>query len=472
MNLYDGGNPLEELRSMSTADLVATDRRHQIHPLHHPIDTQDAVLCVSGKGIRVRDAEGREYIDGLSGLWNVNAGHGRAEFAEAAADQMRTLAYFSGYAGSSTVPSILLANRLVQLAPDMAAVFFCSGGAEANESALKTARYYWKVRGQNGKIKVISRIHGYHGVTLQAMSATGIADYWKMFEPRVPGFVHVETCYPYRWEAAQPGETPGQAAARALEETIIREGPETVAAFIGEPIHGAGGIIYPTNDYWPRVREICTRYNVLLIADEIITGFGRTGRWFGLEHWNVRPDILSFAKGVTSGYLPLGGIMVSLEIQKVLDSVDPANRWMHGYTYSGHPTCCAVALRNIEILEQENLIENAAKMGDILLEALQQALGDHPNTGEIRGGRGLLAAVEFVRDRATKENLAADGKVAARLRAEMRSRGVLTRTRPASGAHPAPGDQLFFAPPLVSTEADIHEMVNAARESVAAVLGA
>ncbi|HZZ40269.1 MAG TPA: aspartate aminotransferase family protein [Acidobacteriaceae bacterium] len=456
---------------MSTTDLAAADRRHQIHSLHHPVDIQGAVLCVSGKGIRVRDTEGREYIDGLSGLWNVNAGHGRSELAEVAADQMRTLAYFSSYAGSGTIPSILLAERLVELAPAMAAVFFCSGGAEANESAFKTARYYWKVRGQTGKVKVISRFHGYHGVTLQAMSATGMAGYWKMFEPRVPGFVHIETCYPYRWEATQPGDTPGEAAARALEEAILREGPDTVAAFIGEPIHGAGGIIYPTDDYWPRVREICSRYNVLLIADEIITGFGRTGRWFGLDHWNVRPDILSFAKGVTSGYLPLGGIMVSRDLQEALDSVEPANRWMHGYTNSGHPPCCAVALRNIEILEREKLVENAAKMGDVLLRALEEGLGSHPNTGEIRGGKGLLAAVEFVQDRATKTNFTVAEDVGARLRTEMRRRGVLTRTRSASGPHPAPGDQLFFAPPLISTEADIEEMVDAARESVAAVLG-
>ena len=456
---------------MRTTDWAASDRRHLIHSLHHPVDTQDAVLCVSGKGIRIRDAEGKEYIDGLSGLWNVNAGHGRAELAEAAAEQMKTLAYYSGYAGSTTLPSIALAERLIELAPQMAAAFFCSGGAEANESAFKTARYYWKVRGREGKIKVISRIHGYHGVTLQAMSATGIAGYWKMFEPRVPGFLHIDTCYPYRWEAAQKGETPGQAAARALEEAIQREGPETVAAFIGEPIHGAGGIIYPTEDYWPLIREICSRHDVLLIADEIITGFGRTGRWFGLEHWNVHPDILSFAKGVTSGYLPLGGILVNDEIREAMESVEPSNRWMHGYTNSGHPACCAVALRNIEIIEREKLVDNAAAMGELLQRALQEALGGHRNTGEIRAGKGLLAVVEFVRDRSTKENFTAKDDVGGRLRTEMRRRGVLTRTRPALGAHPAPGDQLFLAPPLISTEADIHEMVSAARESVAAVLG-
>lgn len=455
---------------MTKNDLSASDLQYQIHSLHHPIDTQNAVLCVSGKGIRVRDAEDREYIDGLSGLWNVNVGHGRAELAEVAAEQMNTLAYFSGYAGSATMPSILLAERLVNLAPYMAAVFFCSGGAEANESAFKTARYYWKVRGHADKIKIISRIHGYHGVTLQAMSATGIAGYWKMFEPRVPGFVHIDTCYPYRLQSTQTSETPGQRAARALEEAILREGPETIAALIGEPIHGAGGIIYPTDDYWPRIREICTRYNVLLIADEIITGFGRTGRWFGLEHWNVRPDILSFAKGVTSGYLPLGGIMVSHDIQEVINSVEPANRWMHGYTNSGHPACCAVALRNIEILERENLLENAAKIGDLLLHSLEHAVGNHPNIGEIRGGKGLLAVIEFIQDRGTKRNFAARSNVGARLQMEMRRRGVLTRTRPALGEHPAPGDELFFAPPLISTEVDIDEIVNAARDSIVAVL--
>ncbi len=338
------------------ADLASADRQHQIHSLHHPVDLTEPVLCVSGKGIMVRDITGKDYIDGLSGLWNVNVGHGRAELAEAAAEQMKTLAYFSGYAGSSTIPSIHLAQRLMELAPAMGAVFFASGGAEANESAFKTARYYWRVHGKPDKMKVISRIHGYHGVTLQAMSATGIASYWKMFEPRVPGFLHIQTCYPYRFSGTRVGETIGEAAARELEEAILREGPETVAAFIAEPISGAGGVIYPTDDYWPRVREICTRYGVLLIADEVITGFGRTGRWFGLEHWQVTPDILSFAKGVTSGYVPLGGIMMTAPIREAIESAEPGNRWMHGYTNSGHPTCCAVALKNIEIIEREGLL--------------------------------------------------------------------------------------------------------------------
>ncbi len=453
-----------------TTELVKSDRDHLIHPLHHPADHQDPIIYVRGHGATVQDVNGGEFLDGLSGLWNVNVGHGRAELAEIAAAQMRELAYFSSYIGSSNIPSIKLAERLVELTGGaMQAVFFTAGGAEANEAAFKTARFFWKASGRSGKVKVIARQEGYHGVTLQAMSATKMGTYWKMFEPRVPGFVHIQSCYPYRYEGAQPGESVGQAAARELEGAILREGPESVAAFIGEPIHGAGGIIYPTDDYWPRVREVCTRYGVLLIADEIITGFGRTGRWFGLTHWNVQPDILAFAKGVTSGYLPLGGMMVTKPIKETMDSVRPEDRWMHGATYSAHPVCCAVALKNIEILEREGLCENAEKMGARLHTELIAAFGNHPHTGDIRGGKGLLAAVEFVEDPATKKNFAGDRKVAARLHGEMVKRGVVTRTRPSGGPHPATGDILFFAPPLVVNEADIDRLVSVAAEAATAV---
>lgn len=456
----------------STDELIRADQEHLIHPLHHPIDHAEPIIYVRGQGTVVQDICGREYIDGLSGLWNVNAGHGRAELAEAAAAQMKELAYFSGYTGSTNVPAIALANRLIEIASEnMQAVFFTSGGAEANESALKTARFYWKALGKPDKVKVIARRQGYHGVTLQTMSATFMGAYWKMFEPRVPGFVHIQTCYPYRYQGAKPGETVGQAAARELEEAILREGPETVAAFVGEPIHGAGGVIYPTDDYWPLVREICTRHGVLLIADEVITGFGRTGRWFGLSHWNVQADMVSFAKGVTSGYLPLGGIMVSKPIKAAMDSVKPEDRWMHAYTYSAHATCCAVALKNIEIIERERLCENAERMGKRLHEGLQSTFSDCPNAGEIRGGKGLLAAVEFVEDRATKKNLEADRKFAARLQSEMMKRGVITRTLRAGGPHPALGDSVFFAPPLVITAAEVDRLVSIAREATKAVLG-
>jgi adenosylmethionine-8-amino-7-oxononanoate aminotransferase len=459
--------------AMTAADLVKTDHEHLIHPLHHPIDHTDPIIYVRGRGATLWDLGGREYIDGLSGLWNVNVGHGREELANAAAAQMKELAYCSGYIGSTNIPAITLAKRLTELTGgDMQGVFFTTGGAEANETAFKTARFYWKARGKTDKVKVIARQQAYHGLTLQTMSATGMgAAYWNPFEPRVPGFVHIQTCHPYRLQGIKEGETAGQAAARELEEAILREGADTVAAFIGEPIHGAGGVFYPTDDYWSRVRDVCTRHDVLLIADEIITGFCRTGRWFALSHWNVKPDMITFAKGVTSGYVPLGGMLVSRTIKDVMEAVAPENRWTHAFTYSGHPTSCAVALANIEILERERLSENAAKMGQRLYSGLQAAFADHPHAGDIRGGKGLLAAVEFVEDRATKANFAPDRKVAPRLQGEMMKRGVVTRTRPAAGAHPGPGDAVFLAPPLVVTEAEIDTFVSVVRDAAEAVFG-
>src|SRR3954468_5181843 len=458
--------------SPTVAELINADREYLIHPLHHPVDTTNTIIYARGRGVMVEDIDGHSYIDGLSGLWNVNVGHGCAELADTAAAQMRELAYCFGFVGSSNVPSIMLADRLLELTGHaMQSVFLTSGGAEANESAFKTARFYWKALGQPGKVKIIARDQSYHGLTLQTMSATGMGPgYWKMFEPRVPGFVHIPTCYPYRYQGARPGETVGQAAARDLEEAILREGADRVAAFVGEPIHGAGGVFYPTDDYWPRVREVCTRHDVLLIDDEIITGFCRTGRWFGLSHWNVTPDILTFAKGVTSGYLPLGGIIVTRAIREVMDSVRPEDRWMHAYTNSGHPTCAAVALKNIEIMQRERLGDNAANMGERLQAGLRAVFDDHPNAGEIRSGKGLLAAVEFVEDRPTRRNFPSDVKFAARLKTEMKKRGVITRTRPAVGVDPAPGDILFFAPPLIVTASDIDRLVEAARDAVDVVL--
>jgi adenosylmethionine-8-amino-7-oxononanoate aminotransferase len=263
----------------------------------------------------------------------------------------------------------------------------------------------------------------------------------------------------------------GQAAARELEEAILREGADTVAAFIAEPIHGGGGVIYPTDDYFARVREVCTRHQVLFIADEVITGFCRTGRWFAMTHWNVLPDIMAFAKGVTSGYMPLGGIMITKAIQEAMESVAPGDRWMHAYTYSGHPTCCAVALKNLEIMERERLWENAAAMGTRLHQGLMAAFGQHPHAGDIRGGKGLLAAVELVEDRTTKANFPVDKKIGNRVTAEMMKRGVVTRVRPTSGPHPANGDTVFFSPPLIVTAAEVDRLVEVTRDAVKAVVG-
>ncbi|HEY8369972.1 MAG TPA: aspartate aminotransferase family protein [Thermodesulfobacteriota bacterium] len=440
-------------------ELLEADRKHLIHPLLHPEDHQDPIIFVKGEGATLIDASGTRYIDGLSCLWNVNIGHGRRELADAAYAQMTSLEYASCYTGSSNVPAIELAAKIVEHAyPSSAAVFFTSGGAESNESALKTARFYHKARGNPNKTKFIARTFGYHGITFGAMSATGLAAYWKMFEPRMPGFFHAPAPYPYRYEGYPPFDQVGRLAAEAIEKLILEQGPETVAAVIGEPIQGAGGVIVPPPDYWPRVRAICDKYDVLLIADEVITGFCRTGKWFAMGHWGVEPDIVSFAKGVTSGYFPLGGIIVSKRIHETMLNVKWEDRWMHAYTYSGHPTGCAVGLANLKIMEAERLDERAAKLGTRLYEGLK-SLSDLEWVGDVRGGYGLLAAVEIVKDKATRGDFPAAWKVGEHVKAQMKARGLVSRSV---------RDVICFAPPLTATEQEIDRIVEIMREAIPA----
>ncbi len=446
--------------SLSKSDLLASDQAHLIHPLHNRAAHEHGHVWVKGEGSTLIDADGRRYLDGLAGLWNVVAGHGRQELAEVAAQQMRELAYCSGYAGSSNPKAIALAERLAGLTyPSINRFFFTSGGGEATDSSIKTARYYWKQRGKPDKTKVISRQWGYHGVTLAAMSATGMSPYWPMFEPRVPGFVHIPSPYPYRYQEGPPDVSQGVAAANELEQAILREGPDTVGMFLAEPVQGAGGVIVPQDDYFGRVREICDQYRVLLVADEVITGFGRTGTLFALDHWGIEPDMIQFAKAVTSGYFPFGGIGVNDAIAEVLDSGSPV--WMHAYTYSAHPVGCAVALRNLDIIEEEAFAEQAAAKGSYLIDALQSALGSHPNVGEVRG-KGLMCAVEIVEDRATKAEFATDRTIGPRVSAAAQERGLFSRTR---------GDVFCLAPPIVIGFEELDRIVEILAESVGEVLG-
>jgi putrescine---pyruvate transaminase len=437
------------------AELIERDREHLIHPLHHPNDHTRPLILVKGEGATVTDVEGKTYIDGLACLWNVNVGHGRAELAEAAARQMRDLAYCSNYIGGANVPAIELAERLVKLCPpNMQAAYFTCGGAESNESSIKTARHYWRVRGQPRKVKVVSRLEAYHGVTTTAASATGISAYWPTAEPRSPGFFHALPPYAYRSSAGPAEPAASLAAADDIEAIIVREGPETVAAVIGEPVMGAGGVIPPDPAYWPRVREICDRHDALLIADEVITGFGRTGRWFGMEHWGVEPDLMSVAKGITSGYLPLGAMVASRAVFETLNNAPYAQRWMHAYTYSGHPTCCAVALANLDIIEREGLVERAARLGERLLGGLR-SLSGLETVGDVRG-LGLMAAVELVEDKGTREPLAA----ATQVRLTALDHGLIIRQK---------GSILMMAPPLVISEEQLDQMVGILGDAIAAV---
>lgn len=421
--------------------------RNQLHPTYHPKSHADPLVISHGEGVWLHTVDGQVILDGMAGLWNVNAGYGREELAQAAFDQMKKLAFTSNFSGMTNLPSTLLAHKLAGFTYEgLNTTHFTSGGSESNDSAFKTARYYWKRKGMPGKYKVIARKGAYHGVTMYSTFATGLEKYHTMFGPAVKDFIHISAPNPYRFEGEQrAGETVGQAAARALEECIQREGADTIAAFIAEPVMGVGGVIVPPDDYFPLVRQICTNYEILFIADEVITGFGRTGEWFALKHWGVNPDILSFAKAITSGYAPLGGIQISEAIHETVETAADTEAFMHGFTYSGHAMACAVGLKNLEIMERELFPERAKKLGARLLEGLK-TLKEFPFVGDVRG-LGLLCGVEIV---SNKESKAADAGMTMKIFKAAQARGL--RTRPL-------GNSLAFSPPLSITEDEVDEIV-------------
>ena len=443
-------NPMESggLPANESSRLYELDRTHWLHPqgdLDAPTGTIPQLIFTSGQGATLTDVDGREYIDGMASLWNVNVGYGRTVLADAAAEQMKTLAFSSAYGGFGTAPAIQLAAKLAELAPgDLDVTYFASGGAEANDTAYKIARLYWKLRGEPGRVNIVSRIRDYHGLTYGATSATGLANFWKGFEPLAPGFLHAPSPDPYRYSGTGSA---GAGYVRALEHVVVEAGPETVAAVVAEPVQGAGGVIVPPNDYFPLLRKLCDSYGLLLIADEVITGFGRTGRWFAMEHWNVQADLMIFAKGVTSGYLPLSGVMLTRAVHDTLKSV--RGPFAHGFTYSGHPTACAVGLRNLQILEEERLVEQVAEKGAYLQRRLQE-LRSHEIVGDVRG-LGLLGGIEFVRDRESKQLFDASLGVARRVWMAALESGVIVR--------PLGADVIATSPPFVISEKQIDRIV-------------
>lgn len=446
------------LSAEEASRLYELDRTHWLHPqgdLDAAPGTVPQLMFASGNGATLTDVEGREYVDGMASLWNVNVGYGRTELAEAAASQMRSLAFSSAYGGFSTKPAIELAAKLAELAPgNLEVTYFASGGAEANDTAYKIARLYWKLRGEPDRVNIVSRLRDYHGLTYGATSATGLANFWKGFEPLAPGFLHAPSPDPYRYS----GEgSAGAAYVKALEDVVLKAGPNTVAAVVVEPVQGAGGVIVPPADYFPLLRQVCDKHGLLLIADEVITGFGRTGRWFAMEHWNVQADLMIFAKGVTSGYLPLSGVMLTRSVHDTLKSVK--GPFQHGFTYSGHPTACAVGLRNLQILEDEHLVERAAEKGAYLLKRLQ-GLRSHEMVGDVRG-LGLVAAIELVRDRDTKELFDASAGAARRVWLAALEEGVIVR--------PLSGDVLAMSPPFVIHNEQIDKIVLVLDKAIARV---
>lgn len=429
-------------RNFDGDQLRRHDAAHHLHPFTDHADLREAGsrIITRADGPYVYDTEGTEILDGMAGLWCVNIGYGRDELAEVAAEQMRELPYYNSFFRCSTPTPILLAKRLAEIAPsNINQVFFGSSGSESNDTALRMVRQYWALKGQPSKRAVISREWAYHGSTIAATSLGGMSAMHKQLHGAVPDIHHV-MC-PYAYENAQPDETDeafGLRAAKAIEDAILELGAENVAAFIGEPIQGAGGVKIPPKSYWPEVQRICRKYDVLLMLDEVITGYGRTGEWFAAQTMGIEADTITTAKGLTSGYQPLSALLVSDRVADVI--VGDGGEFYHGYTYSGHPVACAVALENLAIIEREGLIDRVREETGPYLADAMKIVAAHPIVGEARSF-GMLAAMEVVADKDSRtrfENGA--GNVVRDCAIE---EGLMMR---------AVGDTMIQSPPLMWTK--------------------
>lgn len=460
-----------------TAALETMDRASVLHPSTNIADftsgKASSAVVDTASGVRVRLYEGgqyRELIDAFAGLYCVNIGYGRTEVADAIARQAHRLAYFHSYAGHSTEELIRLSDRLVKMAPisngggRFQRVFYGTSGSDANETNAKLVWYYHNLIGKPKKKRILARERAYHGNTVMAGSMTGLNFYHDFMD--LPVAAVVRTGAPHYYWGAEPGESEEQFSARRaaeLEELILREDPETIGAFIGEPVLGTGGLVPPPAGYWAAIQAVLRKYDILLIADEVITGFGRTGRMFGSQLYDIQPDLITIAKGLTSAYAPLSGVLVGERVYKAIEAGSAeAGVFSHGYTYTGHPIGVAAANANLDILEREDLTANAADVGAHMLGALHNAFDGLPITGEVRGV-GLMLAVEFVGDPATKRRLDPALKVAYRISALAREKGLITRAMPQSEA-------LGFAPPLILTRSDADQIVDTAAAATREVL--
>jgi putrescine---pyruvate transaminase len=414
------------------------------HPMTHPAEMQQRkpIRIVRGDGCYVFDDAGNRLVDGVAGLWNVNIGHNRREVKDAIVRQLDELEYFQLFDGISHPRAEELSRMLMELlAPEgMRRVIYSSGGSDAVESALKLARQYWKVVGQADRTKFISLKQGYHGTHFGGASVNGNTVFRRNYEPNLPGCFHVETPWLYRNPFTEDPEKLGQICAELLEREIVFQGPDTVAAFIAEPVQGAGGVIVPPANYWPLIREVCDRHGVLLIADEIVTGFGRSGSLFGSRGWGVKPDIMCLAKGITSGYVPLGATVFNERIEQAfMNNADFSGALMHGYTYAGHPVACAAAIANLKIVVEEDLPARAAHQGEYLLGALRPFVERYAAVGDVRG-KGLMVALDLVQDRKTRDPIDPAGGYANRVAEIARAHGALVRPV---------GTKIILSPPLV-----------------------
>lgn len=434
----------------SRQDWQELDKEHHLHPFtdHKALHEARSRIIARAEGSYIFDADGDKILDGMSGLWCVNAGYGREELVEAAAAQMRELPYYNSFFQCAHPPAIELASILKEISqPQFNRVFFAGSGSESNDTIIRMVRRYWDLMEQPERQTIISRHNAYHGSTVAAATLGGMK---KMHEQtvRLPGIVHVDQPYWFGSDQSLSPDEFGIAAAKAIEDKIVELGADTVAAFIGEPIQGAGGVIIPPDTYWPEVQRICERYDILLISDEVITGFGRLGEWFGADYFGTKPDFMPFAKGVTSGYLPLGGVFVADRVAEVL--IDKGGEFFHGYTYSGHPAACAVAIANIRLLKREGLVERVREdIGPYLKERWMKLL-DHPLVGETRM-TGLMGALELVKSKDPLERFDESQGVGALCRDFLVSNGLVLR---------AVGDTIVCAPPLSLSYAEADELID------------
>jgi len=441
----------------STTEWQSLDSRHFMHPF---TDTKDlgrkgTRVITKAEGVYLWDSEGNQIIDGMAGLWCVNVGYGREELAKAAYEQLQQLPYYNSFFQCTHPPAIELSEKLAEISPpQFNHVFFVNSGSEANDTVLRMVRNYWKLLGQPQKRVLISRINGYHGSTVAGASLGGQKFIHEIDDLPIPDIVHIEQPYWYQNGGDLSPSEYGIFAAQELEKKINELGIERVAAFIGEPIQGAGGVVVPPETYWPEIQRICDKYGILLIADEVICGFGRTGHWFGSEYFNIKPDLMPIAKGLSSGYLPIGGVMVSDRIADVI--IGKGKEFAHGFTYSGHPAACVVASRNLEIIEREGLVEKVRNDTGPYLRQLWEQLTEHPLVGEVRN-LGLLGAIELVDDKSSRSFFKKRGKVGERCRDLCIRNGLVMR---------AVQDTMILSPPLVATRGNLDEIYEKASKTL------
>ena len=445
---------LNPSHTRSTAEWQAADAAHYLHPFtdFKGLADKGSRVITHADNIYLWDSEGKKILDAMSGLWCVNVGYGRQELVDAATRQLKELPFYNSFFQTATPPAIELAELLAEVTPpQFQHVFFSGSGSEGNDTVVRMVRRYWDLLGQPQRKVIISRHNAYHGSTMAGASLGGMSGMHEQGGLPIPDIVHIEQPFWFELGRDQSRDDFGRTAARWLEAKILELGADKVAAFIGEPVQGAGGVIVPPATYWPEIQRICDQYGILLVSDEVICGFGRTGRWFGCETMGTKPDLMTFAKGVTSGYIPLGGVMVGERIAKVL--IEQGGEFAHGYTYSGHPVACAVAVANIRLIQREGLVERVHEDVGPYLAARFAELAEHPLVGEAQTC-GLMGALQIVKDKASGTCFDGALEVGMLCRGHCFGNGLIMR---------AVGDRMIIAPPLVITRAQIDEMVTLIR---------